>query len=171
MIIELLPTTAFVLRHPPLSILTRSLVAGFHGSHLLPTITEFESDPEYDLEALTEELRDPTVAGLHELCSVLRRHPSSAQDSREPQPTSPTLSRLVEALFECLHALSCDEESCGKVNVLLLERECVRTIQAVMDSTMELDYIVENKEYTAKLAQGECTARRCSCWEDGLVLG
>ena len=134
-----------------MSVLTHAPTTGFHGNHL-PTITEFDSDPEHDLEALTEDLRNPTVTGLHEICSVLKRH---STDSRDPPPT---LSRLVEALFECLHALCCGEESCGKVNVLLLERECVRTIQAVMDSTMELDYIVENKEYTAKLAQGECKA-------------
>ena len=145
-----------------MSVLTHAPAPVFHGSHLLPTITEFDSDPEYDLEALTEDLRDPTVTGLHEICSVLRRHSIDSGDPREPPPP-PTLSRLVEALFECLHALSCGEESCGKVNVLLLERECVRTIQAVMDSTMELDYIVENKEYTAKLAQGEWTATRALC--------
>ena len=144
--------------------MTHSSAAGFYGNHLLPTITEFDSDPETDLDALTEDLRDPTVSGLHEICSVLRRHPS---DSNDPQPTSPTLSRLVGTLFECLHALGCSEESCGKVNVLLLERECVRTIQAVMDSTMELDYIVENKEYTAKLAQGKCIGTGCCGWGGG----
>lgn len=61
----------------------------------------------------------------------------------------------MPSLLDCLQGLTGSEDTCGKVNVFLLERECIRTIAAVMDSTMELDYIVENKEYAAKLAQGK----------------
>lgn len=45
-----------------------------------------------------------------------------------------------------------------KINLTFLQIECVSTIKSIMDSRIGLDYIVENREYVAKLASALDTA-------------
>lgn len=45
-----------------------------------------------------------------------------------------------------------------KINWTWLQIECAATLKAAMDSRIGLDYIVENREYVAKLASALDTA-------------
>lgn len=58
----------------------------------------------------------------------------------------------LELLFTCLEQL-CKSNSDDFINVIL-QVSCVECVRTVMDSTLSLDYIVENKEFTKKLASG-----------------
>jgi hypothetical protein len=51
-----------------------------------------------------------------------------------------------------------DDDSSKTINWTWLQIECADTIRSVMDSRIGLDYIVENREYVAKLASALDTA-------------
>lgn len=56
------------------------------------------------------------------------------------------------------HQLNRHQVDDSKTNWSWLQIECADTIRAVMDSRIGLDYIVENREYVAKLASALDTA-------------
>ena len=58
----------------------------------------------------------------------------------------------LELLFESLEQL-CKSQSDNFLNVIL-QTSCAECVRTVMDSTLSLDYIIENKEFTKKLASG-----------------
>lgn len=59
----------------------------------------------------------------------------------------------LELLFESLEQI-CRSHSDLFLNVIL-QVSCVECVRTVMDSTLSLDYIVENKEFTQKLSSGK----------------
>lgn len=59
----------------------------------------------------------------------------------------------LDLLFESLEQL-CKTQSDNFLNVILQE-SCVECVKTVMDSSLSLDYIIENKEFTTKLASGK----------------
>lgn len=56
------------------------------------------------------------------------------------------------------HQLNRKEQNNNKINFTWLQIECADTIRSIMDSRIGLDYIVENREYVAKLASALDTA-------------
>ena len=59
----------------------------------------------------------------------------------------------LELLFESLEQI-CKRQPTNFLNEIL-KVSCVECVTSVMDSSLGLDYIVENKEFTRKLASGE----------------
>lgn len=59
----------------------------------------------------------------------------------------------LDLLFESLEQL-CKSQSDNFLNVILQE-SCVECVRTVMDSSLSLDYIIENKEFITKLASGK----------------
>lgn len=59
----------------------------------------------------------------------------------------------LELLFESLEQI-CKRQQTNFLNEVL-KVSCVECVKTVMDSSLGLDYIVENKEFTRKLASGK----------------
>ena len=57
-----------------------------------------------------------------------------------------------------LESLSLDPKDRGSTfEATVKQVECVAAVRSIMDARIGLDYIVDNKEYTHKLATGEST--------------
>jgi hypothetical protein len=65
---------------------------------------------------------------------------------------------FFDAGWHQLNKRQVDDDSSKTINWTWLQIECADTIRSVMDSRIGLDYIVENREYVAKLASALDTA-------------
>lgn len=122
------------------ALLRRALIGCYHSK---TTNSDKLSEPESYTEAL---LRTPSV---HIYASLQRKLAST-----DPEWILYFLHHHgLEILLESLEQI-CSHRSTHFLDVIL-QIECVECVRAIMDSSMGLDYIVENKEFTRKLAAGK----------------
>lgn len=100
------------------------------------------------LERIIELLRAPSVrtyATIKKKLDKCKNEPGWISDFLQKDG--------LELLFESLDQL-CKNQSYNFLNVILQD-SCVECVRTVMDSSLSLDYIIENKEFTTKLASGK----------------
>ena len=99
-------------------------------------------------EKIIELLRSPSVQTYNNL----KRKLDKAKN--DPEWILQFLNKDgLELLFESLEQI-CKRQPTNFLNEIL-KVSCVECVTAVMDSSLGLDYIVENKEFTRKLASGK----------------
>ena len=99
-------------------------------------------------EKIIELLRSPSVQTYNNLKRKLDK------SKNDPECILQFLNKDgLELLFESLEEI-CKRQPTNFLNEIL-KVSCVECVTAVMDSSLGLDYIVENKEFTRKLASGK----------------
>ena len=99
-------------------------------------------------EKIIELLRSPSVQTYNNLKRKLDK------SKNDPEWILNFLNKDgLELLFESLEQI-CNRQPTSFLNEIL-KVSCVECVTTVMDSSLGLDYIVENKEFTRKLASGE----------------
>lgn len=122
------------------TVVRRSSIGSVLANNGTPTIVQPEK--------IIELLRSPSVQTYNNLKRKLDK------SKNDPEWILQFLNKDgLELLFESLEQI-CKRQPTNNFLNEILKVSCVECVTTVMDSSLGLDYIVENKEFTRKLASG-----------------